>query len=112
VPHDHAIHQLIKMPCTIRHSDPGAADEYGDHPVSMVTETTERCYVAQSNRGEADEIEHERWQIYFLPYVLIDANDSVVVDGMTFEVLGNPWAVTDPVTGWRTHIEATAVRRI
>jgi hypothetical protein len=112
MPHDHAIHQLIKMACTVRHSDPGDVDEYGDHPVGVITETTERCYIAQSTRGENDDIETERWQVYFLPYVLVDANDSVFVDGMEMQILGNPWLVCDPVTGWRTHIEATAVRRI
>jgi hypothetical protein len=30
---------------------------------------------------------------------------------MVLQVIGNPWTVTDPVTGWSTHIEATAVRR-
>jgi hypothetical protein len=108
---DHAVHQLIRLPCTIRHSDPGAMDEFGDHPVTVVTETTERCYLTQTRRAEENEVEVERWQLYFLPYVLIDANDVVVVSGMEFEMFGNPWTVTDPVTGFPTHIEATAVRR-
>ena len=110
MPHDHAIHQLIRMPCTVHHSDPGTVDEYGDHPVTVVTDSSDRCYVTQSVRGETDLVEHERWQIYFLPHVLVDANDSVFVDGMEMQIVGNPWVVTDPVTGWRTHIEATAVR--
>jgi hypothetical protein len=109
---DHPIHQLIRVPCVIHHSDPGPVDEYGDHPISVVTDTTERCYVAQQARGEADEVEHERWTIYLLPGVLIDANDSVTAHGMTLEVFGNPWVVIDPVTGYETHIEATALRRI
>jgi hypothetical protein len=109
---DHAIHQLIRTPCVIHHSEPGAVDEYGDHPVSMVTDTTERCYIAQSTRGEADEVEIERWQMYFLPGTLVDANDTVTVAGMDLVLTGNPWVVVDPVTGYETHIEATVVRRI
>jgi hypothetical protein len=109
---DHAIHQLIRMDCVIHHSDPGATDEYGDHPVSVVTDSNERCYLVQSARGETDEVEHERWLMYFLPGTLIDANDSVTVAGMDVQVLGNPWMVVDPVTGYETHIEATVQRRL
>lgn len=111
MPHDHAIHQLIRVTCTVHHSDPGVVDEYGDHPVAVIDSTEERCYLTQSTRAEADEVETERWHLYFLPDVLIDGNDSVDVDGMVLEVIGNPWVVIDPVTGFRTHIEATAVRR-
>lgn len=109
---DHPIHQLIRTPCVIHHSDPGVVDEYGDHPISVVTDSTERCYLAQQARGEADEIEQERWTLYVLPGVLIDANDSVTVGGMDLQVLGNPWVVLDPVTGYETHIEATMQRRL
>jgi hypothetical protein len=109
---DHAIHQLIRIPCVIHHSDPGDVDDYGDHPVSVVSDTSERCYIAQQARGETDEIETERWTMYFMPGVLIDANDSVTVHGMNLQVLGNPWMVTDPVTGYETHIEATLQRRL
>jgi hypothetical protein len=109
---DHAIHQLIRTPCTVHHSDPGAVDEYGDHPIAVITDTTERCYLTQSVRGETDEIEHERWLMYFLPTTTVDANDSVTVGSLVLQVLGNPWVVIDPVTGYETHIEATLQRRL
>ena len=109
--YDHPIHQLIRLPCVIHHSDPGAMDPYGDHPIAIQTDTAERCYLTQSRRAEEDEIEVERWHIYFLPSVQVDANDSVEVGGMVFEFYGNPWGVIDPVTGFPTHIEATMVRR-
>lgn len=111
MPHDHAIHQLIRVACTVAHNEPGTVDDYGDHPIATVTVTDERCYLTQSSRAEEDDVEIERWQVYFLPHTLLDANDMVDVDGMRLEVIGNPWNVIDPVTGFRTHIEATAVRR-
>lgn len=86
-------------------------DEYGDHPVTVTDSTTERCYLTQSRRAEEDTIEVERWNLYFLPSTDIDANDAVDVDGLYLQVYGAPWTVYDPVTGWPTHIEATAVRR-
>lgn len=109
---DHAIHQLIRLACTLNHADPGAVDDYGDHPSTTVDSTTERCYLTQSRRAEEDEIEVERWQIYFLPTTNVDANDTVDVGGMHFEFYGSPWIVIDPVTGRPTHIEATMVRRL
>lgn len=109
--YDHPIHQLIRRTCTVHHSDPGVVDEYGDHPVTVIDSTTERCYLTQSRRAEEDTIEVERWNLYFLPSTAIDANDAVDVDGISLQVYGEPWIVSDPVTGWPTHIEATAVRR-
>ena len=111
MPHDHAIHQLIRTPCKVHHSDPGVTDEYGDNPVAMETVTDERCYLSQSSAGEDDNVEAERWEIYLLPTTDVDANDLIEVDGMMLEVWGMPWHVIDPVTGWRTHTEATVVRR-
>lgn len=109
--HDHAIHQLIRMTCTVHHADRATADVYGDEPLEAVTDTTERCHITQASRVEEDEVEAERWHLYFLPSTVIDANDTVDVDGMVLQLWGNPWYVTDPVTGWYTHIEASAVRR-
>lgn len=98
-------------PVTINHRDPGMVDEYGDHPLALVTSTDTKGYLWQSTRGEEDQIEHERWQLALKPDVDLDANDEVLVAGMTMEVLGNPWVVIDPVTTHATHIEATVLRR-
>lgn len=103
---------MIRLSCDVHHSDPGVVDEYGDHPIAEDTVSTERCYLAQSNRGETDEIERERWQMYFLPDTAVDANDAITVQGMVMQVVGNPWVVHDPVTGYPTHIEATVQRRL
>jgi len=111
MPHDHAIHQLMRVTATVNHAEPGTVDEYGDHPVATIDSSEERCYLTQSIRAEEGEVETERWHLYFLPSTQIDANDTVEVDGMVLEVIGMPWVVIDPVTGFRTHIEATAVRR-
>jgi hypothetical protein len=109
--YDHPIHQLIRRPCVLNHQDAAPADEYGDPPLAVLTSTDERCYVTQSRRAEEDAVEVERWQVYLLPSVSVDANDTVEVDGMVLELYGNPWVVHDPVTGWATHIEASAMRR-
>lgn len=112
VVHDHPIHTFMVTPCVVHHSDPGTMDDYGDRPIATETSTDEVCYLWQSTRGETEEIEHERWQIAFKPNVALDANDSIDTRGMSLQVLGNPWVVIDPVTGWETHIEATVRRQI
>lgn len=107
----HAVTQLFVIPSVIRHRDPGPADDYGDHPLATVTETAERCYLAQNSRGEDDYVERERWSYFVRPDAAIDANDEVVVAGARYEVIGSPWRVIDPVTARATHIEALLERR-
>lgn len=102
---------MMKVACVVHHGTVGAADIYGDPPIAYDTTTDERCYLAQQSRAEDDGVEVERWSVYFLPSTDVDANDMVDVTGMRLQLLGSPWRVIDPVTGWETHIEATAVRR-
>lgn len=108
---DHPIHQFFVMPVTINHRDTSDADEYGDLTLTVDSSTDHLGYLAQNNRGETDQIEHERWSLYLRPDAVIDANDEVIAAGMTLEVRGNPWVVIDPVTAEPTHIEATVQRR-
>lgn len=108
----HPINTLMTIPCVVDHCDPGPVDEYGNHPNSVVTSTDERCWLAQSARGEEDFVETERWNIYLPPTVTLDANDVIHVMGGDFYVLGAPWKVLDPLTTMPTHIEATVIRRI
>lgn len=99
------------MPVTINHRDPGDVDEYGDHPPAVLSTTEHKGYLAQNSRGEDEEVERERWSLYLRPDAELDANDEVIAHGMNLELLGNPWLVVDPVTGYPTHIEATVQRR-
>ena len=103
---------MLTVPCEVDHTDPGPPDEYGNHPATVTTTTTEKCWVAQSTRGEADFVETEKWHIYLRPDVTLDASDAVRVAGEDFYVLGAPWPVIDPLTQRTSHIEATLVRRI
>jgi hypothetical protein len=104
---------LMQVPCVVDHTDPGPVDEYGDHPPATLTTTNERCWLAQTLRGEEESVvETERWNLYLPPEVVVDANDVVHIAGDAYQVLGNPWRVVDPLTTWPTHIEATVIRRI
>jgi hypothetical protein len=107
-----AITQMMTIPCQVDHTEPGPADAYGDHPPAVISSTNEHCWLAQSTRGEENQVEWERWNIYFPPTVVLDANDAVHIYGVTYYVLGNPWTVHDPLTVRPSHIEAMVIRRI
>jgi hypothetical protein len=109
-----AITALMTVPCVIHHTVASSRDEYGNE---TTTETTsdERCWLAQSTRSEpgVDNVllEAERWVIYLPGEVVVDANDRIEIGADVFEVIGPPWTVIEPLTGWVDHIEATAERR-
>jgi hypothetical protein len=106
------VETLMVMSCTVHHAEPGAVDEYGDRPVATVTTSDERCWMAQSVRGEDELVETERWLMYLPADVVVDANDAVVVGADTYYVLGKPWVAIDVITGVPHHIEATVERRV
>lgn len=110
-----AVETLLTQSCTVDHRDPGPEDPYGDHPLEAVTSTDYPCWFGQSTRTEeivgTSAIERERWNLYLPPDAVIDANDTVWLDGAPYEVNGNPWQVRDPVTAAASHIEATLERR-
>lgn len=108
------IEQFFHTPATVHHveQDSPARDEYGNIVTSATTSTT-RCYMAQQSRTEVglDNIERERWATYFPADTALDANDRVVVEAGEYEVIGQPWPVVHPATGFVDHLEATLERR-
>jgi hypothetical protein len=106
---------LLTQSCVVDHREPGAADDYGDHPLAVVASSTYPCWFAQTTRRENPEgtaaVERERWALYLPADAVIDANDAVWVGDDEFEVHGEPWPVIDPVTTAVSHIETTLERR-
>jgi hypothetical protein len=108
------ITQFFTTEATIAHvdDDSPARDEYGN-VVPGATTSTVRCYMAQQSRTEIglDNIERERWAVYFPGGTALDANDRVAVGANEYEVVGEPWPVVHPLTGDVDHLEATLERR-
>lgn len=102
----------MNMRCRIDHIDADTeTDEYGN--VTYVsTQTFVRCYLAQNSRREIEgtPVERDRWSLYLPPGVHLDGNDNVTIDETTYQVLGDPWLVIEPVTRRPSHIEATLQR--
>lgn len=107
-----ALSPMMRLPCTVRHGEPGDVDVYGDRPIDTVTETEELCWYGQVIRGETDGVERERWSLYLRPHVEIDANDAVIIGEDEYQVTGHPWRVIHPLTRRASHIEATIERRV
>lgn len=103
---------LINRSCTLLRRSEGDADDYGnevatDTPVSTV------CEIQQRQRDEDDqmgELSDTLWTVFFLPTETVDTGDGLVVDGETYEMVGEPWVARNPMTQTNSHIEAVMRR--
>jgi hypothetical protein len=103
---------LLNKPCLlVRRSDSGGEDAHGN-PIEDETVTEVLCEIQQRQRSEDDdagELSDTLWTL-FLPHGTdLDTSDAVIVGGLVYEVMGDPWdAVQGSPDMW--HVEAT-VRR-
>lgn len=98
--------------------DPDNPDEYGN-PGMTETEVTAACELQQVQRSENtidSAAQAEDWALFvdpmgedeggYLIEVELEGSDRVEVGGVTYELVGPPWAVRNPRTQVITHIEA------
>lgn len=105
----------LKRNVTIqRHADSGNIDDYGNEipTVTTVEVLGELQQPSRSGaRGEAEgTISQTDWILFLPANTPIDTNDVVVVDGQSFEVIGDPWNAFNPRTGEFEHVEASLRR--
>lgn len=104
---------LMTRPCTVARVAPdGGRDDYGNATDGRPQTTATRCELQQTTRGEGDQGEPVAtgWRLFLPAGTLVDAGDTVEVDGIRYEVDGDPWRARSPVTGTETHVEATVTR--
>jgi hypothetical protein len=101
---------LLTTPCTILRAV-GEADDYDQTP-GTPTQVVTRCELQQATSVESEEgaIQVSAWQAFFPAGTELTGGDAILVDGATYELLGDPWAVRHPRTGHVSHVQA-AVRR-
>lgn len=103
----------MNRPCTLlQRSEGETEDDYGN-PIPVETAVETVCEIQQQQRFEredADELAESRWLLILPIEQSVNTGDAVVVDGETYELVGDPWRVRNPRTGIHSHIEAT-VRR-
>jgi len=103
--------ELMNLPVTIvRRSASGVEDDYGNEiPAETSIQTV--CEFQQKARGEEDENLASTQYMLFLPAGTdIDAGDVVVIEGLEYQMAGDPWFARDPESQTNSHVEATLVR--
>lgn len=107
--------ELTQRPCTIiRRSvdDNAAEDSHGNKiPTENQVETT--CYFQQDQRlerAEDDELGESKGLAIFRADEALHTGDAVVLDGETYELVGDPWRVENPRTQTTSHVEVTLRR--
>ncbi len=105
-------HLLTQTATMANRTATGARDVFGD-PTDVETSSTAKCYLYQTTRTEQTagaDLALEEWRIVLEPDARIGAGDGLTVDGVAFEVYGEPWPVFNPRTRRVDHIEATLRR--
>jgi len=109
---------LLNRPCQIVHRSPSdTEDDYGnllpDESVSSTVCEFQRSASRATGRNENTEINElaeSRARIYLPVGTDITAGDRVIIDGLTYEVDGEPDAVRNPRTQKMSHVEASLIR--
>ncbi len=103
---------LLSKPCTIIAKSPSDEVSRFGNVLYDETETATVCELQQRRREEpedAGELSVTVWDLFLPIGTVLHTDDTVVVDGLEYEVTGEPWdARTGSATVW--HVEATVVR--
>lgn len=108
---------LINRRCQVVRRLPGTdTDPYGRQiPREEIVDTL--CEFQRVVRRTVDEeaggygeLSDTLWQVFFLPGFELRTGDALIVDGISYELVSDPWEARNPRTRQVTHIEAV-VRR-
>jgi hypothetical protein len=101
----------LRRDVTIQHNtESGNLDVYGTD-IPDVQELRVKGELQQHSRDEAEgTISQTNWLLILPAKTPIDTNDVVVVDGDTYEVMGDPWQAFNPRTGEYEHVEVSLRR--
>lgn len=110
-----SLSQLLSRTVTITTSSPsGSRDDYGNQVDETTTVETvgELQQIQQRRRSEDDtgNVSDTTWLLVLPPGTEIAADSTVTVDGLAYEVDGDPWPVRNPRTGEASHIEVSLER--
>lgn len=105
---------LMNLPCLIVNRTSDGLDDFGNDVSSEATVETV-CELQQRQRerqrGEdGEELATGSFLLVVPSGTVLGSADSVVVEGVEYEVSGEPWIVRNPRTHLPSHVEATVVR--
>jgi hypothetical protein len=105
--------KLINRPCTlIQKADSDETDSHGN-PVRTETSIDAVCELQQAQSvepGGAGESAATTFNAFFLPGIEPNTGDALIVDGHTYEFVGEPWVARNPRTQITSHVQATVKR--
>lgn len=106
-----SITKLFKRSVTIQHhSESANLDVYGSD-ISKMEEIEVMGELQQRSRDEEEgTISQTNWLLFLPADTPIDTNDVVMVDGDSYEVIGDPWHAFNPRTGEHAHVEVSLRR--
>lgn len=105
--------RLFPYSCeVISYTEGTITDDYGNPQVTRGTIDTVCDYqqVRTTEPALAGESSITTWDFFFPTGTVIDTASRVVVDGATYELVGDPWDANQGSNAVN-HIEATAVRQ-
>jgi hypothetical protein len=106
---------LINRPCTILQRTADVEDTYGDLSKTETSTSTlcELQPLRQPNRGEVEggNLSSEAFNLYLLGAVALNADDAVIVDSETYELVGDAAPRRSPLDGQVAYTHAV-VRRL
>jgi len=105
--------RLLATPCTIVSTSDGTADVYGDAvEQSLTIDTT--CYYEQKQTSEVEggAVEESRWLVILPASVSPKGTDRILIGGLSYALVGDPWPAIRPQTGLVDHVECIARRTI
>lgn len=90
----------------------GEKDSKGNKKYEDVS-TPVLCEIQQVQRGESDddnEMSSTKFDAFFAHGTVITSTAALIVDGVKYEFVGDPWAVWDSFDEAVSHVQATLVR--
>lgn len=106
--------RLMTLPCTVTPMSVTSTDDRGDDVLTAGTPVDTTCWIEQTASSEQTAGTHttdETMRLFLPPATVIDADDRVTVEGLTYELTGPPWLAFNPRSRTHTHLEAQ-IRRV
>jgi hypothetical protein len=103
---------LMNRPVTIIHrADADPEDFYGQGRTETLQEVQgELQQMSRTEQAAHGDFSDTLWRLWLPATVRLRTEDAVAVDGLVYEVVGDPWEVRNPREGAVSHVEATLRR--
>lgn len=106
---------LINRACQVVRRGPSAEDDYGNEiPSETVVSTVCEFQAATSSADAEDRSQNNlaegKFDVFFPVGTDVTSGDALILDGVEYEIDGEPWVARNPSTGVLSHVEAQVVR--